>query len=169
MSESLPEIYLARHGGTAWTISHQHTGRPDIPLTERGERGAQALGERLRGVTFYHRSDQQSSRARRTAELAGFERSRRGRGGPHGMGLRSLRRSDDGRNSQAESGLDALPRRLPGRRDCRRGGGTRRSCASPPAATARAAFSSSVTATSSAVLAARWLGTPSPTTVDSFT
>ena len=38
MSATLPEVYLARHGETAWTISHQHTGRSDIPLTERGER-----------------------------------------------------------------------------------------------------------------------------------
>ena len=52
MSEPLPEIYLARHGETAWTISHQHTGRSDIPLTERGERNARSLGERLRGMTF---------------------------------------------------------------------------------------------------------------------
>ena len=38
MNEALPEIYLARHGETAWTITRQHTGRTDIPLTERGER-----------------------------------------------------------------------------------------------------------------------------------
>ena len=41
MPNELPEIYLARHGETAWTISHQHTGRTDIPLTARGERNAQ--------------------------------------------------------------------------------------------------------------------------------
>ena len=35
MSESLPQVYLARHGETAWTISRQHTGRTDIPLTRR--------------------------------------------------------------------------------------------------------------------------------------
>ena len=52
LSEPLPEIYLARHGETAWTISHQHTGRSDIPLTERGERNARSLGERLRGMTL---------------------------------------------------------------------------------------------------------------------
>src|SRR5208282_3507425 len=72
MSTPLPEIYLARHGETAWTISHQHTGRADIPLTERGERNARALGERLRGMTFTTVLTSSLQRARRTAELAGF-------------------------------------------------------------------------------------------------
>ena len=72
MSETLPEIYLARHGETAWTISHQHTGRSDIPLTERGERNARSLGERLRGMTFARVFTSPLARSRRTAELAGF-------------------------------------------------------------------------------------------------
>jgi probable phosphoglycerate mutase len=72
MSESLPEIYLARHGETAWTISHQHTGRTDIPLTERGERNAQSLGHRLRGMTFDTVLISPMDRAKRTCELAGF-------------------------------------------------------------------------------------------------
>jgi len=72
MSEPLPEIYLARHGETAWTISHQHTGRSDIPLTERGERNARSLGERLRGMTFTKVLVSPLARARRTALLAGF-------------------------------------------------------------------------------------------------
>ena len=49
MSGVLPQVYLVRHGETAWTMSGQHTGRTDIPLTERGERDAQALRARLRG------------------------------------------------------------------------------------------------------------------------
>ena len=72
MSESLPEIYLARHGETAWTLSHQHTGRTDIPLTERGERNARSLGQRLRGTTFDKVLTSSLVRATRTAELAGF-------------------------------------------------------------------------------------------------
>ena len=72
MSEPLPEIYLARHGETAWTISHQHTGRSDIPLTERGERNARSLGQRLRGMTFAKVFTSPMVRSRRTAELAGF-------------------------------------------------------------------------------------------------
>ena|SRR5579872_2868204 len=72
MSQSLPEIYLARHGETAWTVSGQHTGRTDIPLTERGERNALALGKRLQGLTFAKVFTSPLQRARRTCELAGF-------------------------------------------------------------------------------------------------
>ena len=72
MSEPLPVVYLARHGETAWSLSSQHTGRTDLPLTERGERQARALGERLRGANFAKVLTSPSQRARRTAELAGF-------------------------------------------------------------------------------------------------
>lgn len=71
-SRALPKIYLVRHGETAWTISGQHTGRTDIPLTERGERDAQELSARLRGITFAHVLTSPLQRARRTGELAGF-------------------------------------------------------------------------------------------------
>jgi len=72
VSEALPIIYLARHGETAWSLSGQHTGRTDIPLTERGERQARALGERLQEPDFAKILVSPSQRARRTAELAGF-------------------------------------------------------------------------------------------------
>ena len=72
MSESLPVVYLARHGETAWTISHQHTGRTDIPLTERGERNARSLEHRLHGLTFPKVLVSPMQRARRTCELAWF-------------------------------------------------------------------------------------------------
>jgi probable phosphoglycerate mutase len=52
MGENLPIVYLARHGETSWTISRQHTGLTDLPLTERGERTARRLAERLKGLTF---------------------------------------------------------------------------------------------------------------------
>jgi bisphosphoglycerate-dependent phosphoglycerate mutase len=52
MNETLQIYYLARYGETAWTITGQHTGRTDQPLTERGEGNAQRLGERLSGLTF---------------------------------------------------------------------------------------------------------------------
>jgi broad specificity phosphatase PhoE len=72
MSQALPVIHLARHGDTAWTVSGQHTGRTDLPLTERGERNARALGERLRGRKFARVFTSPLQRAVRTCELAGF-------------------------------------------------------------------------------------------------
>jgi probable phosphoglycerate mutase len=72
MSQPLPQIYLARHGETAWTISGQHTGRTDIPLTERGERNARSLGARLAGRPFAAVYTSPLQRARRTCELAGY-------------------------------------------------------------------------------------------------
>jgi probable phosphoglycerate mutase len=72
MSQQLPVVYLARHGETAWSQSGQHTGLTDIPLTERGERMALALGDRLKGMSFATVLSSPLKRARRTCELAGF-------------------------------------------------------------------------------------------------
>jgi probable phosphoglycerate mutase len=69
---ALPVVYLARHGETAWSLTGQHTGLTDLPLTERGERNARALGERLRGLRFARVWTSPLQRARRTCELAGF-------------------------------------------------------------------------------------------------
>ena len=73
MGADLPIVYLARHGETAWTISRQHTGLTDLPLTERGERIARRLGERLKGLTFALVLTSPLQRAARTCELAGFK------------------------------------------------------------------------------------------------
>lgn len=72
MNKTLQITYLARHGETAWTITGQHTGRTDLPLTERGEGNAQRLGERLSGLTFAKVFTSPLRRAMRTCELAGF-------------------------------------------------------------------------------------------------
>ena len=72
MSEPLPVIYVARHGETAWSLSGQHTGVTDLPLTDRGERNARRLGERLKGLTFTQVLTSPLQRAARTCELAGF-------------------------------------------------------------------------------------------------
>ena len=72
MSDALPLTYLARHGETAWTISRQHTGATDLPLTTQGEGEALKLGERLLGLTFAAVLTSPSQRAIRTCELAGF-------------------------------------------------------------------------------------------------
>src|ERR1700741_2071315 len=72
MSENLPTVYLARHGETAWSLSGRHTGLTDLPLTERGERNAKSLRERLRGIRFAKVISSPLARAKKTCELAGF-------------------------------------------------------------------------------------------------
>ena len=72
MSKELPIIWIARHGETAWSLTGQHTGMTDLPLTQNGERNARRLGDRLKGLTFAKVSTSPLQRARRTCELAGF-------------------------------------------------------------------------------------------------
>jgi probable phosphoglycerate mutase len=72
LSDELPVVYLARHGETAWTLSGQHTGLTDLPLTEQGKHTARRLGERLQGLTFAKVFTSPLQRARQTCELAGF-------------------------------------------------------------------------------------------------
>ena len=69
---TLPAVYLARHGETVWILTGQHTGLTDLPLTERGERNARRLGERLAGLVFAKVFTSPLQRAARTCELAGF-------------------------------------------------------------------------------------------------
>ena len=71
----MPRVFLLRHGETEWSRSGQHTGRTDIPLTDRGRLLAKATG----GVGRYLLGDapflvwcSPRSRARDTAELAGL-------------------------------------------------------------------------------------------------
>jgi broad specificity phosphatase PhoE len=72
MSDTFPVVYLARHGETAWTLTGQHTGLTDLPLTARGEINARRLGERLRGIPFAKVFTSPLQRAMRTCELSGF-------------------------------------------------------------------------------------------------
>jgi len=72
MGEILPVLYMARHGETAWSLSGQHTGLTDLPLTRNGERNARRLGERLKGMSFAKVFTSPLQRAARTCELAGF-------------------------------------------------------------------------------------------------
>jgi broad specificity phosphatase PhoE len=68
-----PEVWLIRHGETEWSRSGQHTGVTDIPLTPDGEAAAKALRDLLVGIHFDLVLCSPRQRARRTAELAGFD------------------------------------------------------------------------------------------------
>jgi probable phosphoglycerate mutase len=72
MTITLPLTYLARHGETEWSLTGQHTGLTDLPLTERGERNARRLGARLAELEFAKVYTSPLKRATRTCELAGF-------------------------------------------------------------------------------------------------
>ncbi len=72
MDNQLPVIYIARHGETAWSLTGQHTGLTDLPLTPQGERNARGLADRLEGLTFAKVFTSPLQRASRTCALAGF-------------------------------------------------------------------------------------------------
>lgn len=73
MNQTLPAIYIVRHGETAWSRSGQHTGLTDLPLTEQGETNARWLSQRLAGLSFAKVIVSPLQRARQTCALAGFE------------------------------------------------------------------------------------------------
>jgi broad specificity phosphatase PhoE len=67
------EVLLVRHAETAWSISGQHTGRTDIPLTDQGRaRAAAGLAERVRAWDLELVLVSPSKRARETCELCGL-------------------------------------------------------------------------------------------------
>jgi broad specificity phosphatase PhoE len=72
LESELPRIYVARHGETQWSLTGQHTGLTDLPLTSRGEQNARQLGKRLKGVSFAAVFTSPLQRAKRTCELSGF-------------------------------------------------------------------------------------------------
>jgi probable phosphoglycerate mutase len=67
-----PTVYFVRHGETSWSLTRQHTGRTDLPLTETGEAQARALAPWLHAVSFSHILTSPLQRARRTCVLAGL-------------------------------------------------------------------------------------------------
>ncbi|MGW3816921.1 histidine phosphatase family protein [Streptomyces sp. NPDC005046] len=66
------ELILIRHGQTEWSLSGQHAGRTDIPLTDAGEAAAEALAPRLAQRHLAAVFSSPLSRAMRTADLAGL-------------------------------------------------------------------------------------------------
>ncbi len=69
------EIWLIRHGETAWTVTGQHTGKRDIPMTETGESHAMAVGKFLNGKSFEMVLVSPLSRAQDTCRLAGYAKN----------------------------------------------------------------------------------------------
>ena len=70
--KSPAEVVLVRHGETEWTITGQHTGRTDIPLTEKGRKQARLLEPLLSAANFALVLSSPLQRARETCELAGL-------------------------------------------------------------------------------------------------
>ncbi len=71
----LSQLYLIRHGQTAWSLTGQHTGRTEIPLTEQGEQEAIKLANELRAVRFDHVLSSPRQRAWQTCKLVGLAKA----------------------------------------------------------------------------------------------
>jgi probable phosphoglycerate mutase len=69
---STEKVYVVRHGETEWSLSGQHTGVTDIPLTENGRVVARRLKPILAEQSFTLVLSSPLSRARETCELAGL-------------------------------------------------------------------------------------------------
>ncbi len=66
------ELYLIRHGETAWSLSGAHTSSTDIPLTDHGRVRAEELRDHLKTTTFARVFVSPMQRARETCAIAGF-------------------------------------------------------------------------------------------------
>jgi broad specificity phosphatase PhoE len=72
MAASTQKVYVVRHGETEWSLSGQHTGVTDIPLTENGRAVARRLRPILAEPSFTLVLTSPLRRARETCELAGL-------------------------------------------------------------------------------------------------
>ena len=112
-------VWLVRHGETEWSRAFRHTSTTDLPLTAEGEQVARGLRDRLAGERFDLVLSSPRTRARRTAELAGFPDARVD-ARPGRVGLRRLRGPDHRRDPRDRPRLDHLDAPGSRRRDRRR-------------------------------------------------
>jgi broad specificity phosphatase PhoE len=76
----MAELWLLRHGATAWALEGRHTGRTDLPLLPEGEAEARRVApllQQMGGHPFAAVLVSPLQRARRTAELAGVDEQTR--------------------------------------------------------------------------------------------
>jgi len=71
-AQQKPELWLIRHGETAWSLSGQHTSRTDIPLTEHGKTRAKEIHDYLNGRPFSLVLTSPRQRAKETCNIAGY-------------------------------------------------------------------------------------------------
>jgi probable phosphoglycerate mutase len=72
MEQDKPELWLIRHGETAWSLSGQHTSRTDIPLTDHGKARAKEIHDYLNGRPFSLVLTSPRQRAKETCRIAGY-------------------------------------------------------------------------------------------------
>ncbi len=72
MTTGPPEVVLVRHGETEWSRAGKHTGRTEVPLTERGQHQARAVGDALKRRRFALALTSPLARAVETCRRAGF-------------------------------------------------------------------------------------------------
>jgi len=71
-TDRLSRVFAVRHGETEWSLSGQHTGTTDIPLTDRGRDLARRLRPILSAHPFALVLTSPLARARETCALCGL-------------------------------------------------------------------------------------------------
>ena len=153
-------MVLVRHGATEWSVSGQHTGVTDIPLTEEGRDAAAALRERLARPTS--RSCWSARCARpRDRRAGGLRRPRAGRAGTcASWTTASTRGAPRPRSASERPGWSVWRDGSPGGESVERGRRARGARDRPRAGARRRRADVRARATSCGCSTARWLELP---------